>query len=180
MNKIDVAALLCAQIMVFGQITETKLNSFKIEQEIVLPASPAEVYDAVTGDISPWWDHHFSQKPAKLLIEPRPGGGFYEIFNDTGDGVLHATVILAERGKRLRYAGPLGFAGSVTQFVVTYELSPDPAGTKFHLTANVAGQMPEGVEKAIAGVWNHFLVERLKPYLESPEFKKRKASQGKG
>jgi|SRR5579871_1232015 len=164
---------------VFSQIKQTKLNSFTIEQDVVLAASPTEVYDAVTGDISPWWDHHFSQRPAKLFIEPRPGGGFYEIFNDSGDGVLHATVIMADHGKRLRFAGPLGFAGSAAEFVVTYDLSPDPAGTRLHLTANAAGQIADSIEKGVAVVWNHFLVERLKPYLESAEFKQRKRPQVK-
>lgn len=181
MSRIAVALaiLSCAQQAAFSQIKETKLSGFTIEQEVVLPASPAEVYDAVTGDISPWWDHHFSAKPARLFIEPKPGGGFYEIFNDAGDGALHATVILAERGKRLRYAGPLGFSGSATEFVVTYDLAPDPAGTRLHLRVNLAGQIPDGTEKTIAGIWNHFLVERLKPYLESPEYQKRKTPQVK-
>lgn len=174
-----IPVLLGAQFAAVGQIKETKLSGFTIEQEIVLPGSPAEVYDAVTGDISPWWDHHFSATSKKLYIEPRPGGGFYEIFNDAGEGVLHATVIYAERGKRLRFTGPLAFSGKVADFAVTYDLAPDPEGTRFHLTVNVAGQLPDGVEKIVDSVWHHFLVERLKPYLESPEYKKRKGPQVK-
>ena len=133
-----------------------------------------DVYDAVTGDISPWWDHHFTATPKKLYIEPRPGAGFYEIFNDAGEGALHATVIYAERGKRLRYTGPLPFSGKVVDFAVTYDLDPDPGGTRFHLTVNAAGQLPDGVDKIVDSVWHHMLVEQLKPYLESPEYKKRK------
>ncbi len=141
MNKTGLVVIaLCTQLAAVGEIKETKLSGFTIEQEIVLPGSPAEVYDAVTGDISPWWDHHFTATPKKLYIEPRPGGGFYEIFNDAGEGALHATVIYAERGKRLRYTG----------------------------------QLPDGVEKIVDSVWHHMLVEQLKPYLESPEYKKRK------
>ena len=175
MNKTSlIAVLLGAQLSAIGQIKETKLSGFTIEQEIVLPGSPEEVYDAVTGDISPWWDHHFTATPKKLYIEPRPGGGFYEIFNDAGEGVLHATVIYAERGKRLRYTGPLPFSGKVVDFAVTYDLDPDPGGTRFHLTVNAAGQLPDGVEKIVDSVWHHMLVEQLKPYLESPEYKKRK------
>jgi uncharacterized protein YndB with AHSA1/START domain len=173
------AVLLCAPHSVRAQIKETKLSGFTIEQEIVLPGSPTEIYDVVTGDISPWWDHHFTETPKKFFIEARPGGGFYEIFNDAGDGVLHATVILADRGKRLRYTGPLAFSGSVADFAVTYDLAPDPAGTRFHLKVNFAGQLPDGAEKNVDAVWRHFLVERLKPYVESPEYKKRKGSQVK-
>lgn len=178
MNR-SVPILLCVACIALGQIKETKLAGFSIEQDIVLAGSPTEVYDTVTGDISPWWDHHFSDHPKKFFIEPKPGGGFYEIINDAGDGVLHATVIEAERGKRLRFTGPLGFAGSATEFVVTYDLKADPAGTHLHLTANFAGQMSDGVEKMVDGVWHHFLFERLKPYLESEAFKKRKKPEVK-
>jgi uncharacterized protein YndB with AHSA1/START domain len=169
-------SLVAAAGILFAQPKETRIGGFTLEQDIVLPGSPVEVYDAVTGDISPWWDHHFSEKPKKFYIDARPGGGFLEIFNDSGDGVLHATVTYVERGKRLRYYGPLGFAGRVANFAVTYDLAPDAAGTRLHLTVYLAGQVPEGVEQQVDGVWHHFLFERLKPYLESPEYKKRKAS----
>jgi len=147
-RRLQVALLLCAQLSAVAEIKETKLSGFTIEQEIVLPGSPAEVYDAVTGDITPWWDHYFSATPKRLYVEPRPGGGFYEIFNDAGDGALHATVIYAERGKRLRYTGPLILSGKVADFAVTYDLAPDPGGTRFHMTANVAGQLPDEVNAA--------------------------------
>jgi uncharacterized protein YndB with AHSA1/START domain len=178
-RTILIAVLMFAQLSAVGEIKETKLSGFTIELEIVLPGSPAEVYDAVTGDISPWWDHHTSEKPKKFYIDPRPGGGFYEIFNDAGDGVLHATVIYANRGKKLQFTGPLPFSGKVVDFAVTYDLAPDPGGTRLHLTSNVAGQLPDGAEKVVDSVWHHFLVERLKPYLESPEYKNRKAARVK-
>lgn len=181
MNRIvNATGLLASALCLFtspparAEVKESKLRAFTIEQEVVLPGTPAELYDVVTGDISPWWDHHFTEKPKKFYIEPRPGGGFYEIFNDSGDGIEHARVIWAERGKRLRYTGPLVFSGSVADFAVTYELTADPGGTRLHLTANVAGQIPDGAEKSIEQVWHHFLFEGLKPYLESPEYKKRK------
>ncbi len=174
-----IAGLLCIGGAFGSEIKETKLSGFTIEQEIVLPGSPMEVYDAVTGDISPWWDHHFTATPKKLYIEPRPGGGFYEIFNDAGEGALHASVIYAERGKRLRYTGPLALSGKVADFAVSYDLAPDPGGTRFRLTVNVAGQLTDGLDKIVDSVWHHFLVERLKPYLESPEYQKRKGPQVK-
>ena len=83
-------------------------------------------------------------------------------------------MIYAERGKRLRYTGPLPFSGKVVDFAVTYDLDPDPGGTRFYLTVNAAGQLPDGVDKIVDSVWHHMLVEQLKPYLESPEYKKRK------
>lgn len=32
-------------------------------------------YDAIRGDISGWWDHSISEKPYRLYIEAKPGGG---------------------------------------------------------------------------------------------------------
>ena len=157
-----------------GQTKETKLVNFVVEQEIVLPASPEALYDAVTGDISGWWDHHFSEKPKKLYIEAKPGGGFYEIFNDAGDGVLHATVIYAERGRRLRFAGPLPFSGQPVELAVTFDLKAESTGTRFHVTCSAAGPLAQGSDRVVEAVWHHFLFERLKPYIESGEYLKRK------
>ncbi len=154
---------------------ELKSGAFQVQQEVILPAQPTEVYDAVTGDISGWWDHSLSGHPKRLYIEPKPGGGFWEIFNDAGDGVLHATVIYADRGKTLRFAGPLGFSGQAVQLVTTYEFLPDPAGTKLRVTCNVSGQIEDGEDKIIDSVWHHFLYERLKPYIESGAYKKKTA-----
>lgn len=156
------------------QTKELKSGAFQVQKEVVLPASPEAVYDAVTGDISGWWDHSFSAKPKRLYIEAKPGGGFWEIFNDAGDGVLHATVNFAERGKHLRFTGPLGLSGDAVTMVTTYDFLPDPAGTKLRLTVNVSGQVQDGEDKLLDSVWQHFLVERLKPYIESGAYLKKK------
>jgi len=153
-------------------------GSFAIEQDLLLPAAPDAVYDALTGDISPWWDHTFSERPKKLFIEAKPGGGFWEIFNDAGDGVLHATVIYAQRGRRLRFSGPLGLSGSAVNMVTTYDLKPEGTGTRFHMTTNASGQIDESTAKIVDQVWHHFLVERFKPYIESGDYKKPRAMAG--
>ena len=58
---------------------ELRVGSFAIEHTLVLPGTPETLYDALTGDISGWWDHTFSERPAKFYIEAKPGGGFWEI-----------------------------------------------------------------------------------------------------
>jgi uncharacterized protein YndB with AHSA1/START domain len=147
---------------------ELPAGAFTVEQEIVLPGSPAEVYDAVTGDISGWWDHSFSQHPYRFYIEPRPGGGFWEIFDADGNGVRHAVVTAADRGKLLRFEGPLGLAGNALHMVTTYTL--EPAGsdsTRLKLSIHAAGELQEGWPATVDAVWKHFLSERLLPYLEA-------------
>jgi uncharacterized protein YndB with AHSA1/START domain len=177
---------LAALVFAFGfaggasaDVKSAEKGKFRVEQELVLPATPNEIYDAVTGDILGWWDHSFSGHPKKLYIEARPGGGFYEIFDDAGNGALHATVIYADRGKRLRYTGPLGFGGRAIDLVTTYDLAAVEGGTKFHLTVTAAGDVDEQLAGIVDSVWHHFLDERLKPYITSGDYKTHgKASGG--
>jgi uncharacterized protein YndB with AHSA1/START domain len=166
-----VIVMMCVPSRLRSDTKELKTGAFQVQQELVLPASPAEVYDAATGDISGWWDHSFSEHPKKLYIEAKPGGGFYEIFDDAGNGALHATVIYADRGKKIRFTGPLGLSGQAITLVTTYEFLPDPAGTKMRVTCNVSGEIADGEDKIVEAVWHHFIFERLKPYIESGAYK---------
>lgn len=138
------------------------------EQEIVVPGDPGAVYDAFTGDVSLWWDHTFSEEPAGLAIDPRPGGGFVEQFDDAGNGALHATVIYADRGKRLRMTGPLGLSGTPVEMVHTFDFEAVDGGkTRVKLRLHAIGPLPPDVVEAVKGVWHHFLVEQFQAYMES-------------
>ena len=142
-------------------------GTFSFEMNFSYPGDPVFVYDHLTGDISDWWDHSFSGTPYKLYIEARPGGGFYEIFNEAGDGARHATVIYAERGKMLRMEGPLGLSGQALTLVCTYTLK-GTEGDQTLLTLNVngAGEFSDETPEIVRQVWEHFLWEQFKPYIE--------------
>ena len=142
-------------------------KTFKFEMNFTFPGSPLFVYNHLTGDISDWWDHSFSSHPHKLYIDARPGGGFYEIFDESGDGVKHATVIYAKRGEMLRMEGPLGLSGQALTLVCTYTLA-DSGDNSTHLTLNVngAGEFTEETPEVVRQVWEHFLWEQFKPYIE--------------
>ncbi|MFZ5432162.1 MAG: SRPBCC family protein [Calditrichota bacterium] len=149
-----------------AEITTFPVRGITITDSVVLPLSPDSAFDIMTGDISPWWDHSFAEHPKAFYIEPKPGGGFFEIFDEAGNGVKHATVIYAERGKLLRFEGPLGLSGNALVFVTTWEYEPAEGGTVVRLTVNAAGQIAEGFETTIAAVWHHFLYDGLKTYVE--------------
>ncbi len=144
-------------------------SGFALEHEVVVPGSPAEVFDLFTGDVRPWWDHHFSENPHKLVIEPRPGGGFVELFDEEGNGALHATVTIAKRGEELVFRGPLGFGrlGVHLDFVHRFVFTADGENTKIHLTVHGAGELQPEWPQAVQQVWKHFLDERFKPYVEA-------------
>ena len=139
--------------------------------DVELPGAPEEIYDAITGDISGWWDHSFSENPKRFYVEPKPGGGFLEIFDEEGNGVLHATVLVADRGKLLRMNGPLGLSGQAVDGVYTYRFAAAGENTTLTLEANLAGQITEEVAGIVEGVWRHFLIEQFKPYVESGKHK---------
>lgn len=141
-------------------------GTFAFSHQLTLPGSPEVIYDALTGDISGWWDHSFSEKPYKLYIEARPGGGFYEIFDESGDGVQHAVVTAAQRGKLLRFVGPLGLAGNAVELVCTYTLEAVGDSTLLMLDVHAAGEIKPEWPALVEKVWHHFLDERFKGYLE--------------
>jgi len=147
---------------------ELKYGSFAVEHQLTLPGSPEIIYDAISGDISGWWDHSFSEKPYKFYIEAKPGGGFFEIYDASGDGVKHATVIVADRGKLLRFDGPLGLSGAALQLVTSYKFSAvGNDSTSLELSVHGSGELQEGLPKIIENVWSHFMFERFKPYIEA-------------
>jgi hypothetical protein len=152
---------------IWADVSELRYGSYKISHELTLPGSPQSLYDAITGDISGWWDHTFSDSPLRFYIEAKPGGGFYEIFDEEGNGVLHATVIVADRGKLLRFDGPLGLSGRAVKIVHTYTFSPvGTDSTRITLSVHMSGEIDEDLAKIVDQVWTHFLFERFKPFIE--------------
>ncbi len=175
-RKIAFALGLCAAMTAAwrpasAQMTPASVFSFSFD--VALPAPPEDIYAALTGDISGWWDHSFAEKPYRLFIEARPGGGFYEIFGPSGDGARHATVIYAERGKKLVFDGPFGLSGRAISMVTTYELAPSgKTATKLTVSVHGSGEMDDKVPGVVENVWKHFIIERFKPYIESGAYKK--------
>ena len=156
---------------ILPQITDKpkpRYDIFAFDKQVTLPGTPVQIFDAATGDISGWWDHSFSENPKKFFIEAKPGGGFLEIFDEEGNGVLHATVIFAHRGKMIRFDGPLGLTGRAVQIVTTYEFSEvGKDSTLMKVSVHGSGEMEEGMPAIVEKVWEHFIFERFKPYIES-------------
>jgi hypothetical protein len=150
-----------------GNLPADTSRTFSFEMHFTYPGDPVFVYNHLTGDISEWWDHSFTENPHKLYIEARPGGGFYEIFDESGDGARHATVIYAERGEMLRMEGPLGLSGQALTLVCTYSLkATDDNSTRLTLQVNGAGDFAAETPEIVKQVWEHFLWEQFQPYIE--------------
>ena len=168
-------ALIAAPARAHAAVKPLEVGGFEVTHQLVVAGTPTQVFDMITGDLKPWWDHTFIEHPTALYVEPWPGGGFYEIFDGVGNGVRHAMVTWAERGRRLRLEGPLGLAGNGVVFVSTYDLSAQGTdSTAIHFKSSFAGKVEKGWAGSVDGVWEHFLFERLKAYAGTPEARRRK------
>jgi len=168
MNTITgIVAFLFLCLPASAELTEHEVSGYVSTHELMLPGPPEEIFDAMTGEIGVWWDHKFSENPVSFRIEPTPGGGFFEIFDEAGNGVKHGTVIYADRGKRLTFEGPLGLNGTALNLVVTYRYTAEGDNTVLSVTVNYDGQVSEEDAAAIDQVWHYFIFDRLKPHIES-------------
>lgn len=150
-----------------AEVSPFDVQGFRFDLSVTVPGDTVTTFDALTGDISPWWDHTFSGDPAELRIDPFPGGVFHEGFKTGDDGVRHAVVTWAERGKGIRMEGPLGLAGRSFFMVSTLTLSP-AEGDSTTVRADIAmmGEVDDELAGIVESVWTHFLVGRFKPYRE--------------
>jgi len=139
-------------------------GSFGFNQSFTVSGRPEEVYDALTGDISGWWDHSRSGHPSRMFIEARPGGGFYEMVGNSGDGIMHARVTYAIRGKQLTLDGPLPFSEHAIEMRTTYTLEPVGDSTRVLLTVHAEGEVRPKWPARIERNWRHFIFERFIPY----------------
>ncbi len=143
------------------------LTTFSFSFESRINSNNYAVFDTLTGNVKPWWDHTFSKDPKILYIDSHPGGSFMEIFDDKGNGVRHAVITASERGKLLRMEGPLGLAGHAILLVTTIELkSIDKNTTLLTLSVHASGEIKPDWTAVVEKVWRHFINERLKPYIE--------------
>ena len=64
-------------------------RAFAFKDSVLVPLPPEEGFDRFL-QVDAWWNHRMSETPIRFYIDAKPGGGFFEIFDETGDGVRHA------------------------------------------------------------------------------------------
>ena len=147
-------------------VAAATLMDVHIEQNITIQASPQDVFDAMTQEISTWWGPpYFHNSEAEgMVLEPRVGGRLYEdLGND--QGMLLATVVLIKRPEQLRLAGAMGLPGPV-QGVIQFQLEAKDDGTLLQLSHRMIGEVSEETQTAYAGGWEELLGTRLRNFVE--------------
>jgi uncharacterized protein YndB with AHSA1/START domain len=143
---------------------------FSIQIASSMKATPAAVFQAITGRIAAWWSpgHTFSGNSSNLTIDPRPGGCFCERLS--GGGVQHMVVTHVNAPGLLVLHGGLGplgtlaVAGSMSFAINAEALS----NSRLVLAYDVGGYAPKGL-KSLATAVDMVLteqVQRLKNLVE--------------
>ncbi len=135
-------------------------GGYEFDLEVTVPVKADAAWDAFTGDVSAWWDHHFAKSPKSLVIARKPGGSFLEIFDDDGQGVEHARVTHAIRGELLRLVGPFGLVGHGVEIDTTLRFLGDGDQTQVRLVTYVTGKVDQDIAKTVEQVWRHFLIDQ--------------------
>ena len=168
-----IALMALASSAVAAPKTES-VNTFSFEVAVDLPGTPEEIFDAATGDITGWWDHTFKKPPKALVLEPKVGGAFMEVFDDAGNGARHAVVITCDRPRLIRFEGPLGLSGQAVQMVHTYTFEAIGDKTRMTVAVQSVGAVSAETGGIVEGVWKHFIIERFQPYVEAGKHKTKK------
>lgn len=170
-----VAILLAALVWPAAALAEITrpvvLGGFEVHHEVTVPGTPEEVFDAFAAEIGVWWDQRYRDDSKAVAFELRLGGGFYEVYDDAGNGARHATIDYLERGKRIRFTGPMGFSGYAVEMVHTVDFNAGGSAgtTRVDLTVRGAGQMDPDWPAAVDRTWHHLLIERFKLYVEAKQ-----------
>ena len=145
---------------------EGPMRELHIEQEVVINASPEEVFEAMTGSVESWWNHGFSENPRAIVLEPHVGGRFYEDFGEEGDGALYCVVSYVDRPHSLWMQGSMGMREPVTG-TIKFELEKQGEATLLKLSHHAFGLIDDQKEGTYTEGWKMLLGQRLKRLVET-------------
>jgi hypothetical protein len=158
-------AAMFASVPASAEVTRTTDNSFVSRNEVVVKATPKEVWLALITP-SGWWQsaHTWSGDAKNLSLMPQAGGCFCETIPEVDEpgrftlegSVEHMRVVQAYPEAALRMVGSLGpLQSEPVTGVLTIVLSKHERGTRIVFEYNVGGSMRYEIpviSKAVDGV----------------------------
>lgn len=153
-----------------AEVTASADHGFISEHTLILQATPAQAWLALTDNIHLWWDgsHSYSGDAGNFSLAAVAGGCFCEQLPDGGQ-VEHMRVVFAAPGKQLRLSGGLGplqeiGAGGSMTFILN---ALDNETTELQYRYVVSGFLPSGLQGFAGPVDQVQLsqLQRLQSYL---------------
>jgi uncharacterized protein YndB with AHSA1/START domain len=129
-------------------VKDSTLTGFTVENQVLIQASPAQVWEAMTAQIDHWWpkDHSWWGAASTLTIDPRAGGCFCEIAG--GRQAQHLQVVFVDPGKTLRMSGGLGPMQAMgLHGVAEWTLQAEGAATRVSWRYRAGGYTPDDLAK---------------------------------
>ena len=123
-----------------AEVVQSSADGFVTSDSIVVPQSPAEVWERLVHP-EDWWngEHSWSLDASNFSLDPRAGGCFCEALPG-GGSVEHMRVLHAAPGSLLRMSGALGpLQSEALDGTLTIALTPDNGATKITWTYVVGG-----------------------------------------
>ncbi|WP_285712859.1 SRPBCC family protein, partial [Erythrobacter oryzae] len=165
-----------ASVPAAAEVTRVTDLGFVSRNEVVVKASPKEVWLALINPAS-WWEssHTWSGDAKNLSLTPQAGGCFCEIIPEVDEpgrftlqgSVEHMRVVQAYPEAALRMVGSLGpLQSEPVTGVLTIVLSKHEKGTRIVWEYNVGGSMRYEIpviSKAVDGVMAAQLAGLAKP-----------------
>jgi uncharacterized protein YndB with AHSA1/START domain len=157
-------------LVLLANITASSPDGFVSEHVLDVRGTPAEVYAALTDDVSRWWDaaHSYTGDAHNFSMDARAGGCFCEDFPN-GVSVQHMRVLYADPGRYLRMEGGLGPLQPIPLTgVMDFELMATEQGSRLTFRYSVHGPASAGIEGMAAPVDAVLLgqLKRLQAYVE--------------
>jgi DNA-binding transcriptional ArsR family regulator/uncharacterized protein YndB with AHSA1/START domain len=140
-------------------------ESFEIEQEVLIEAPRARVFDSITRDIDKWWHHRHEQGKSVVRLEARVGGHFWEDFGD-GQGALWGIVSYVKRPDVIRLSGPLGMMSAAVTNNYAFELVDKGHATLLKLSHQATGFIDPNWKAGYSAGWQDLLGKYLKAWAE--------------
>lgn len=145
-----VATLLAAPAR--AAVAEARADGFVSVNEAVMPATPAQVWAALTNWPA-WWDkqHSYSGEAGALRLDAQAGGALIERW--PGGSVEHARVINALPPQLLRLAGGFGPLQALpVNAILEFRITPENGNTRLTMTYRVAGSPQSKLDTLAAPV----------------------------
>lgn len=151
-------------------ISSTPAHTLHIEEAVLLHASPAQVFNALTNEIDAWWSQRVSTG-SQIHLEPIINGRFYESFNTDGQGVLYATVTYIKQDEEVRLSGTLELTKQIANIFVPHNfvriiLQPQESSTQVTLHHHIFGTINETMQSICQHRWQLLLNTHLKLFVE--------------
>ena len=127
-----------------GEVKDATPSGFSVENSVLIAATPARVWQAMTADIDHWWpkDHSWWGQAATLSIDARAGGCFCE--RAGAQQAQHLQVVFVDPEKTLRMTGGLGpMQGMGLHGVAEWTLQAEGTSTRVSWRYRAGGYSPD-------------------------------------